>query len=120
MDEDEFGIHSVYMHYAPAKSLLLASYEKVLDQAFVDSFLNTHEIRTISGESSLMSRCHYKGYEPVECWFAKLDHPNESVDTSCTVRLKEEDIPGIVRLEEICFPGAAHAHMNALSHPSIL
>ncbi|NCB34179.1 MAG: GNAT family N-acetyltransferase, partial [Erysipelotrichia bacterium] len=103
-DEDEFGIHAVYMNYIPAKSLLAASYEHVLDQAFIDSFLNTHEIRTISGESTLLGKCRYRGYEAEECWFARLDHINNTVDTSGTVRLKEEDIPAIVRLEEVCFP----------------
>lgn len=105
MDQDEQGIHAVNMWYAPSKSLLLSSDEEKIDQEFVDDFLNTHEVRTVSGVTSLLNRYSIPSMTVhQDCWFAMLDHANNTVDTSLTRRLGMDDIPGIVRLEQICFP----------------
>lgn len=102
MDEDEEGIHAVYLVYRT--NLCMMSYEQKVDQAFADSLVEKYKIKCINAEESLMKKYSFPLYTDAEdCFFAKMEKENMMCDTSLVERLKEEDAKEIAELEDAVF-----------------
>ena len=80
MDEDASGIHSVFLYYAPGRSLILQSYEHRIDQKFLEELIQQLDPVTISGETSLIRELNLDEF-PVhsECRFAAMKKPYQKI-----------------------------------------
>ncbi len=113
MDEDASGIHSVFLYYAPGRSLILQSYENQIDQKFLEELVKQLDLTGISGETSLIRELNLDGF-PVhsECRFAAMKKPYQKTDTSEVVRLGPEDAEDIMELLNVSFPHSQVSRVN--------
>lgn len=113
MDEDASGIHSVFLYYAPGRSLILQSYEHRIDQKFLEELIQQLDPGTISGETSLIRELNLDEF-PVhsECRFAAMKKPYQKTDTSEVARLGPKDAEDIMELLNASFPHSRVSKVN--------
>lgn len=113
IDEDEDGIHAMYLVYRD--NLCIQSYEGKRDQAFVDELFQKYTINAASGETSLL-----EGYEfpelthESECVFAQMEKENEMISTEEVIPLELLDVDEIVALEKLCFPATSNTEGDGI------
>lgn len=118
MDEDEEGIHAVYLVYRG--NLCMMSYEQKVDQAFADSLVEKYKIKCINAEESLMQKYSFPLYtERDDCFFAKMEKENMMCDTSLVQRLEADDAKEIAELDDKIFhskPTVEEIQTNFAAH----
>lgn len=103
MDEDQDGIHAVYLVYID--NLCIQSYEGKADQRFVEELIKKYQITCISGETSLIDKYSLDQFDKeFPCKFASIRKLNTWVDTSEVLRLGIEDVERIADLQTLGFP----------------
>lgn len=101
IDEEDNKIVTVYLTYHD--SLVISSYDNVVDNAFVDHLINEYDITIISGLKAVIDQIDIEDKHQEDCYFAKMIKPNDMVDTSMVRYAKYDQLPLIAKTHKMIF-----------------
>jgi len=113
IDKDD-TIHAVYLIYRD--SLVICSYEKKLDLAFIEKLVLKYKTRYISGVEPIIALIDNIPYQKREdCYFAKMTKKNEMIDTSLANLAKYDQLSAIAESRKIIF-NTDRSELASLQH----
>ncbi len=101
IDEEDDKIVTVYLIYHD--SLVISSFDKEVDNAFIDYLINEYDIKIISGLKGVIDQIEIEDKQQENCYFAKMITPNDMVDTSMVRYAKYDQLPLIAKTHKIVF-----------------
>lgn len=101
IDEEDDKIVTVYLIYHD--SLVISSFDKEVDNAFIDYLINEYDIKIISGLKGVIDQIEIEDKQQEDCYFAKMITPNDMVDTSMVRYAKYDQLPLIAKTHKIVF-----------------
>lgn len=94
-------IHTVYLVYRA--NLIVASYDNIIDNAFIEKVLNEYGIKSVCGTVDLVNKIKLDGFKNEDCFLAKMEKVKNEIDTSAVKELSVNDIDSFLDVRSLVF-----------------
>ncbi len=101
MDLIDNKIITIYLVYRD--SMVIASYDNILKQTYIDDLISKHGVRIVNGLSSIIDKTNNLKGKREDCYFAKMSISNQMINCDEVNNVSYEDLYMIAETRRLIF-----------------